>query len=137
MSMSGLKGKISCIRGSSHIPLLSLPEVGAHGGQDQPVTRDPPGVTVVSVTIAAEYNVSVLRRLPHRVEHAEGFSEHLITLVNCLHHAIIIPRVSQGSQVLFWCPLLVCFRVAKRKLRLPESAAPGKCLFRERKLEGK
>ena len=42
-----------------------LPEVRTHGGQHQPVTRDTPGVSMVRVTIAAEYNVSVLRALPH------------------------------------------------------------------------
>ena len=42
------------------------------------------------------------------------------------------------DSVLFWCPLFVCFGMLKRrKLRFQESAALGKCLFREREKEKK
>ena len=47
-------------------------------------------------------------------------------------------RYMGTDSVLFWCPLFVCFGMLKRrKLRFQESAALGKCLFREREKEKK
>ena len=111
------------------------PEVGAHGGQHQAVTRDPPGVTMVRVTITAEYNVSVLRGLPHRVEHGEGFSEHLITPVNCLHHAII-PQVSRLLSGFVLVSADCLLPSSEKKAPAPRVRSPGEMFILREKARG-